>query len=244
MKARSRIASKGPSPTSRNRTFSTAAKRPGKRLEQQRVTLFGRHPGDAKKHERAVSLRRRHRGSRAAEPFTTNTFTKKSLAEDIGQIAPLRSGVVALKQTRKMGTDGDAPARPLGDPADQVALPPPPAGGAGAMLGDNKRDPKAPVDRQRQYPGIQAAMRVNQIRPTILANVTAEKFHAASGPRQRIAVRQPRQRGKVVAPVDRHAVIFDGSGVSSPARRTRPACQIAPGVNGGSEYRDAMTRRL
>ena len=90
------------------------------------MTLFGRHPGDAKKHKRAISLSRRCRGSRAAKPFAPKTFTEERFPEHIGQIPPARSWVVALQQTRKMGTDGDTPARPLSDSSDQVALPPPP----------------------------------------------------------------------------------------------------------------------
>jgi hypothetical protein len=77
------------------------------------------------------------------------------------------------------------------------------------MFGDNVRNPKAAVDRQGQYPGVQAAMRVNEVRPTILANVSAEESQAASGPREWIAIRQPRQPGEVVAAVDRHAIVFE-----------------------------------
>ena len=238
---------RGSPATGRRRPAATACQSCRERLQQMRRAA-ARDPfratfGRRKETQTGDLPRHRQRRNRATKPFAPKTFAEKRFAEDIGQIAPLRSRVVALEQTRKVGTDGDAPARPPGDPADQVALPPPPSGGTGAMLGDNKRDPKAPIDRQRQHPGIQAAMRVNQIRRPVLGDVTAEQFHAASGPCQRITIRQPRQCRKVVAPINRHAVNFD-SRVPEPSARHAAGSQIAPGVNSGSEYRDAMTRRL
>jgi hypothetical protein len=111
------------------------------------------------------------------------------------------------------------------------------------MFGDNIRDFKMPVDRQSQYPRVQAAMRVNEVRPTILANVSAEESQAASGPRHWVAVRQPRQPGEVVAAVDRHAIVFDAK-ILMPSMRYTAGSPITPSVNSGGEYRDTMTRRL
>ncbi len=150
-----------------------------------------------------------------------------------------------LDQSGEMRTDGNAAACLPYDPPNQVALPPPQPAlrKSRAMLGDDKRNVVAPLDRQRQHAGIQAAMRMHQIRPSIVADVPAEQFYPAPGPGDRIAVRNPRHRGKIIAPVDRHAVTFDSrTGTRLPL--DPPGSQIAPGVDVGRQDRDAMTGGL